>query len=263
MRIGFLDNRQKKFTCDVIKNLKIKKYDVSFADIHSKKYDMLINLQNSQKVFLKKHSLNNVYVLNNPFSYVNDILLSNLCENMGIPHKNNFVVSNDKDIVRISSLMNFPVSVKPVDSDDFFVLKSIRELKDALKNSVYDELLVKETIESSDIYRVFCFNHERFVFVKYSYLNGYSSNFVMNRKMFDIERDSKRISIALDMDFVVLEWAIDLNGNPIFVGVCNEVSEISIKMPPEKYSKIVEFFSEMVEKIAISRKKNKYIFDYT
>jgi len=292
--VGILEYKTACFINDVISRLSGIRVDfISTAwervPIEGK-YRVVVDRMSFQYSFLKEIvknlSLNGTYIINNPFtaSATNKIVEIQLGSRLGLAFPKTIVLpdrsavnNTDGPVIQpsfdqVAAEIGFPCVLKPFDGyawEDVHVVNSHEEL-----SKVYDSLsprrilLAQQLIKFKDYFRVFCFDKQDVLFIKWipkpftmgQYLHDTSDNLEDSRQM--LTELTIKLNQVLDLDINVLEWCVDDEGQWWVIDAFNEVPDvIPESLPPDYYTWIVDRFAACIKDKLYSGKKNRFPFD--
>jgi len=293
MLIGILEFKSDRFINDVVSRLNSS--DVEFISLGlqsapiERNYRVVVDRLSFSYPFLKEIvkslSLGGSYVINNPFaaSSTNKIIDIKLGSRLGLPFPKTIVLPDrtavketgeliaQPDMHEVAEKLGLPCILKPFNGygwDDVYEVKSFGELQNLyLALSPKYILLAQQQIKFTSYFRVFCFDKQDVLFVKwipkpqsmgqYLYCQPDSIGDARDR----LTSLTIQLNQALDLDTNVMEWCLDEQGQWWVIDAFNEVPEIiPDALPPEYYSWLVDRFVACINDKLSSGKKNRSPF---
>jgi hypothetical protein len=293
MDIGILESKSDRFMNDVVSRLS----DVSVEFISTlgeripieRSYRVVVDRISFRCYFLreivKSLSLKGTYIINNPFaaSSTNKIIEIQLGSKLGLTFPKTIMLPDQSSVDETDGLvfqpsldqvageLGFPCILKPFDGyawDDVHVVNSAEEL-----SQVYYSLrsrrilLAQQMIKFRDYYRVFCFDKQDVLFIKWiprplamgHYLDSDTSN--VGDARYRLTELTIKLNQTLDLDVNVVEWCVDEEGRWWVIDAFNEVPDVIPEaIPPDYYTWIVDRFAACVRDKLDTPKKNRVPF---
>ncbi|MBR9679150.1 MAG: hypothetical protein GON13_02695 [Nanoarchaeota archaeon] len=248
-------------------------------------YKVIIDRLSLQNEFLsttlKIQSMNNAYVINNPFScdVLNKGVDMSILNELNIPHPKTFILPSfvgEWDLGKAISKVNweiivkefsFPIIMKPLMGwgwRNVFEINSIEELKNKYEEFAEKEVMVvQEKIIADTFLRVFCVGKEKTLVTKYLPAPLGAGKIVIHDCSQELIKKVSDWSLTfckkVDLDFNVVEWAVREN-KPFVIDAYNPIPDVSEKIPKEYYNWIVNELASFVNKIYEANSKNKKFF---
>jgi hypothetical protein len=293
MDIGILESRTNRFMNDVVSRL--GDTSVEFIGTVGERvpiegdYRVVVDRISFQYPFLreivKNLSLKGTYIINNPFtaSTTNKIIEMQLGSRLGLTFPRTMVlpdktaldetdgVVSQPSLEEVARELGFPCVLKPFDGyawEDVHVVNSPEEL-----NQVYQSLsprrilLAQQLIRFKDYFRVFCFDKQDVLFIKWipkpfamgQYLQYDAGNLGDARHV--LTEQTLKLNLALDLDVNVVEWCVDDEGQWWVIDAFNEVPDVIPEaLPPDYYAWIVDRFTACIRDKLHSGKTNRVPF---
>jgi hypothetical protein len=291
--VGILESKNDRFMNDVVSRL--NDIPVEFMTLGGEQipvkrgYRIVVDRLSFCYPFLKEIvkdlSLSGTYVINNPFaaSSTNKLIEIQVGSKLGInfpktvvlPDK--LVASEAEGVVShpylesVAAEVGLPCVLKPFDGyawEDVYVVSSVKELNEVYSSlSTRRVLLAQQLIRYRDYFRVFCFDKQDVLFVKWipkplsmgHYLHCDPGS--MGEQKGTLTAQTIELNRALDLDVNVVEWCIDVEGRWWMIDAFNEVPElIREALPADYYAWIVDRFAACVRDKLDPAKKNRTPF---
>jgi hypothetical protein len=295
MVVGILECRTDRFMNDIISRL--SGIHVDFISTVGErvpiegKYRVIVDRMSFQYPFLreivKNLSINGTYVINNPFtaSTTNKIIEIQLGTHLGLTFPRTLVLPDQSavdgtdglvsqpSLDQVATEIGFPCVLKPFDGyawEDVHVVNSNEELNQMYHSlSSRRVLLAQQLIKFKDYFRVFCFDKQDVLFIKWipkplamgQYLSSDAGNIRDARHR--LTELTLKLNQALDLDVNVVEWCVDDEGQWWVIDAFNEVPDVIPEaLPPDYYAWIVDRFAACIRDKLYSGKMNRVPFDW-
>ncbi len=291
--MGILESKNDRFMNDVARRL--PDVSVEFMTLASEQipikrgYRVVVDRLSFSYRFLKEIAkslaLNGTYVINNPFAalstnklieiQVGSSLGINFPKTVALPDR--LVVEELEGLVsqpyldRVATELGLPCVVKPFDGyawEDVYVVKSTQELKDVYTSlRTRRMLLAQQLINFKDYFRVFCFDKQDVLFVKWipkplsmgHYMHCEPGSIGDQKET--LTAQTIELNLALDLDVNVVEWCVDAEGKWWMIDAFNEVPEVIPEaLPADYYAWIVDRFAACIKDKLSSARTNRTPF---
>jgi hypothetical protein len=291
--VGILESRNDRFINDVVSQL--RDIPVEFMSIAAevvpvqRGYRVIVDRLSFRYPFLKEIvkslALNGTYIINNPFaaSSTNKLIEVVVGSHLGVNFPKTIVLPDQSSadetdglasqphLEQVAKELGFPFILKPYDGyawEDVYVVRSTEELSHLYRSLCSRRiLLAQQLIGFRDYFRVFCFDKQDVLFIKwiprplamghYLQCDASSPGDAKDR----LTEQTIQLNRALDLDVNVVEWCQDEDGQWWAIDAFNEVPEvIPAALPPDCYAWIVDRFATCIRDKLNTGKKNRIPF---
>jgi hypothetical protein len=291
--VGILESKSDRFMSDVARRL--NDVSVEFITLAAEQipveraYRVVVDRLSFCYPFLKEIvkslALNGTYVINNPFAALstNKLIEIQVGSSLGINFPKTIVLPDrlvaeelgelvsQPYLDKVAAELGLPCIVKPFDGyawEDVYVVKSTQELKDVYTSLRSRRiLLAQQLISFKDYFRVFCFDKQDVLFVRWipkplsmgHYLHCEPGSTGDQKET--LTAQTIELNRALDLDVNVVEWCIDAEGKWWMIDAFNEVPEVIPEaLPEDYYAWIVDRFVACIKDKLNSAKTNSTPF---
>lgn len=288
--VGILESKNDRFMNDLVARL--SDIPVEFMTLARERlpirreYRVVVDRLSFCYPFLREVvkglALNGTYVINNPFAALstNKLMEIQVGSKLGINFPKTIILPDKlaageaEDVVsnphleNVAAELGLPCILKPFDGyawEDVYVVNSVKELNDVYGSLCTRRvLLAQQLIRYRDYFRVFCFDKQDVLFVKWipkplsmgRYLRCEPGGIGEQKQT--LTAQTIELNRALDLDVNVVEWCVDAEGRWWMIDAFNEVPElIPEALPAEYYAWIVDRFAACVrDKLDPARKNS-------
>jgi hypothetical protein len=293
MVVGILESTSDRFMNDVASRL--DGITVEFMSVSGERfpvertYRVVVDRLSFRYPFLRELmkglSLNGTYVINNPFAAqsTNKLVEMLVGNRLGLTFPKTvflpdcFSIEDTEGVVfqpcldHVAEELGFPCILKPYDGyawEDVHVVMSKEEMSQVYQSLCSRRLLLaQQFIRYKDYFRVFCFDKQHVLFIKWipkplamgHYLDLDGS--VPANVNYDLTEMTMKLNEALDLDVNVVEWCVDEEGRWWVIDAFNEVPDVTLEaLPSRYYTWIVDTFALCIRDKLNSGKSNRLPF---